>query len=237
MLKGTQVLIGEQAAKYEVLCDVLSMSALSAGYERVYLPTIWEAEIFKQKIQGETLDQMWQFRDKGDRDVCLIPEVTAIIVEKYKLEWSKNLPKPLKLYYIQKCFRYEQPKAGRLREFTQFGVEWLSPKLDDVDVELCKSDLEKVLDRVCEDLFEWNDQVKRGLGYYIADGFEATVATLGAAKQIAGGGRYAEGVGWAIGVERLLLALELNDTALEKQYNEEKTKLLAPPDVESSSAG
>jgi histidyl-tRNA synthetase len=30
---------------------------------------------------------------------------------------------------------------------------------------------------------------------------------LGAQKQVAGGGRYAEGVGWAIGIDRLLLAL------------------------------
>jgi hypothetical protein len=31
---------------------------------------------------------------------------------------------------------------------------------------------------------------------------------LGAQQQIAGGGRYAEGIGWAIGLDRLLLALE-----------------------------
>jgi hypothetical protein len=31
---------------------------------------------------------------------------------------------------------------------------------------------------------------------------------LGAQKQVAGGGRYPEGIGWAIGLDRLLLALE-----------------------------
>jgi histidyl-tRNA synthetase len=39
-------------------------------------------------------------------------------------------------------------------------------------------------------------------------GFEAHSEKLGAQRQIAGGGRYAEGVGWAIGLDRLLLALE-----------------------------
>jgi histidyl-tRNA synthetase len=51
-------------------------------------------------------------------------------------------------------------------------------------------------------------EVKRGLGYYIEDGFEARSPQLGAQQQIAGGGRYAEGIGWAIGLDRLLLALE-----------------------------
>lgn len=48
--------------------------------------------------------------------------------------------------------------------------------------------------------------MKRGLTYYVDDGFEAECEKLGAQKQIAGGGRYAEGIGWAIGVDRLLLA-------------------------------
>ena len=56
--------------------------------------------------------------------------------------------------------------------------------------------------------YSFNDSVKRGLSYYVEDGFEAECAVLGAQKQIAGGGKYCEGVGWAIGIDRLLLALE-----------------------------
>jgi histidyl-tRNA synthetase len=55
--------------------------------------------------------------------------------------------------------------------------------------------------------FSWEDQVKRGLNYYVEDGFEASVESLGAQKQVAGGGAYAEGVGWAVGVDRLMLAV------------------------------
>ena len=56
--------------------------------------------------------------------------------------------------------------------------------------------------------YELDREVKRGLAYYVEDGFEATCSKLGAQKQIAGGGRYAEGIGWAIGLDRLLLALD-----------------------------
>ena len=50
------------------------------------------------------------------------------------------------------------------------------------------------------------ESVKRGLSYYTEDGFEVEVENLGAQKQIAGGGRYQQGIGWAIGVDRLILA-------------------------------
>lgn|SRR5882757_2954784 len=207
MLKGTQVLLGEDALHYETLCDIMSMAAIAAGYERVYIPSIWEAKTFEDKIQGETLDQMWKFKDKGDRDVCLIPEVTGIVQEMFNNHWSKNFPKPLKLYYISRCFRYENPQAGRLREFTQFGVEYLG-KVDEAAEKEVKKLLEDILDRTLDDQFTWYDSVERGLGYYTANGFEAECTILGTQKQIAGGGRYKEGIGWALGVERLLLALD-----------------------------
>ena len=54
--------------------------------------------------------------------------------------------------------------------------------------------------------YSFCDRVKRGLGYYVEDGFEAECEALGAQKQVAGGGRYAEGIGWAIGVDRIMLA-------------------------------
>ena len=53
-------------------------------------------------------------------------------------------------------------------------------------------------------------RVERGLSYYTEDGFEARRELLGAQQQVAGGGRYAEGIGWAIGLDRLLLAQRLS---------------------------
>jgi histidyl-tRNA synthetase len=56
--------------------------------------------------------------------------------------------------------------------------------------------------------YRFADGVKRGLNYYVADRFETVVDCLGAQKQVAGGVAYAEGVGWAIGVDRVMLAIE-----------------------------
>jgi histidyl-tRNA synthetase len=146
---------------------------------------------------------MWAFQDKGNRDVCLIPEVTGLVQELWRDKWRFE-NKPMKLFYVSRCYRYERPQAGRYREFTQFGVELLGsqgPEDRDEVVEL----LRKCMDTVGVS-YSFSDAVKRGLSYYTEDGFEVVCEQLGAQKQVAGGGRYAEGIGWAIGVDRLLLA-------------------------------
>lgn len=206
MLRGTQVLIGDEASEYLGLIAMLQQVVLEqdTNYLELVVPSIWDAKIFKDKIQGDTLDQLWTFQDKGNREICLVPEITAIVQEMYDIQWSKELPKPIRLFYTQRCFRYEKPQAGRFREFTQFGVEILGPTSEDL-YEECLDLLLYCLDRYGVD-YSLKENVKRGLGYYIEDGFEIECKQLGAQKQVAGGGRYKQGVGWAIGVERLLLA-------------------------------
>ncbi len=147
---------------------------------------------------------MWAFEDKGSRPVCLIPEVTGLVQELWRDDWSKKNSSKL-IFYVSRCYRYERPQAGRYREFTQFGVELLG-KVED-GTEKAKSLLKSCLDKL-EVEYNFTDSVKRGLSYYVEEGFEAECSKLGSQKQIAGGGRYAEGVGWAIGIDRLLLARE-----------------------------
>lgn len=206
MLKGTRVLIGQEAITLSFIIHELERMACEAGYAPVFIPSIWEQAPFVSKAGPEILNQMYTFKDKGDRDVCLIPEVTAIIQQMYKDHWSKSQPKPMRIFYVSRCYRYERPQAGRYREFWQFGIEHLgnSPAADTPEVQQL---LLQMLRRLGVD-FEFNDSVKRGLDYYVEDGFEASCPKLGAQKQIAGGGRYDCGIGFAIGVDRLMLALE-----------------------------
>lgn len=144
---------------------------------------------------------MYAFKDKGDRDICLVPEATALVQQLYNESWKSFMKKPIRVFYVQRCYRYERPQAGRYREFTQIGVERLGG--DDGRNEVIDL-LKKCLALFPVD-YKLNDSVKRGLSYYVEDGFEVEVESLGAQKQIAGGGRYAEGIGWAIGLDRLML--------------------------------
>lgn len=146
---------------------------------------------------------MWAFRDKGGRDVCLIPEATGLIQELWRDKW-RNTEKTKRIFYVSRCYRYERPQAGRYREFTQFGVEYLGSQGPEDRAEVVEL-LRRCMSAVGVS-WTFSDAVKRGLTYYVEDGFEAVCEQLGAQKQVAGGGRYAEGIGWAIGLDRLILA-------------------------------
>lgn len=177
---------------------------IDAGYQELIVPSLAEQETFVLKAGPEVLGQMYTFTDKADRPICLIPEVTGVIQRLWNEGFFNQLPKPIKLFYINRCYRYERPQKGRYREFTQIGVELLGKGTR----EECMQLLQDCLKAVGLQQYTFNDCVKRGLAYYTEDGFEVECANLGAQKQVAGGGRYREGIGWAIGLDRLLLALE-----------------------------
>jgi histidyl-tRNA synthetase len=204
MVKGTRIIMGEEAKKFTGAIDILRATFLENGYGEVILPSLSEQQVFVDKAGPEVLGQMYTFKDKGDRDICLIPEVTAVVQRMYNDEWEKNMKKPVRIFYVQRCYRYERPQSGRYREFTQVGVERLGGNFEEGKIEV-KELLKKCLDKFPIE-YKMNDNVKRGLNYYVEEGFEVEVEKLGAQKQIAGGGTYKEGVGWAIGLDRLLLS-------------------------------
>ena len=204
MIRGTRVIQGTEAEVFidtrDVICDVMRW----AGYKEIILPSLWEQQTFIEKAGGKILNQMYTFKDKKGRDICLIPEVTAIVQELR----SQNKIQNDKIFYVQRCYRYERPQKGRYREFTQIGVEDFSGKTTTGDMIVL---LNKCLLEIGLMSYSINDGVKRGLDYYIEDGFEAECELLGAQEQIAGGGRYDGGIGFAIGLDRLVLALEIEN--------------------------
>jgi histidyl-tRNA synthetase len=179
---------------------------IAAGYDELIVPAIWEQQTFDEKAGTEIGQAMYTFADKKGRACCLVPEITGLVQEQWRESWSKTERRPYRVFYLARCYRYERPQAGRYREFTQVGVELLGGKPPD-DRREVEALLVQVLDTIGV-RYELDTQVQRGLAYYTEDGFEARCDALGAQKQIAGGGRYAEGIGWAIGLDRLLLALE-----------------------------
>lgn len=175
---------------------------IEANFNEIIIPSLWETQTWIDRSGSEIQNQLWNFTDKGNREVTLIPEATAIIQQLYEQNWKKSLPKPIKLFYVTRCYRYERPQEGRYREFTQFGVEILGPGEYESEAKyLLNCCLQKV-----DVEYEFDDNVIRGLSYYTRSGFEARCEILGAQKQIAGGGTYPQGCGFAIGIDRLILA-------------------------------
>ena len=204
MLRGTRIITGDEVLIYNDIISKLKSLCKEFYFNEIIIPSIWEEETFTDKVGPENSKMMWRFKDKGDRNVCLIPEVTGICQEMWRNNWSKE-GKDKKICYVNRCYRYEKPQLGRYREFTQFGIEWLGQKEEweyKVTIDIIKEFLESLkVD------YKFNPSVKRGLSYYNGDGFEIEVESLGAQKQICGGGKYAEGCGWALGVDILVLAI------------------------------
>lgn len=210
MIKGTKVIFGEDALAYRNLNDNLRKYLIGINYNEVIFPSLWDQETFIKKGGEEIVNQIYAFKDKGERPICLIPEVTALAQNLYNENWSRCMKKPIRIFYEARCYRYERPQTGRYREFTQFGVELMGGTSPDDKEEIMKV-LQSCLEVMQVENFTINSSVKRGLSYYIEDGFEVEMTNLGAQKQIVGGGRYTEGIGFAIGIDRVLLSLK-NDT-------------------------
>lgn len=174
------------------------------GFEEIVLPTVEPAGVYTDKMGPEILGQMYAFPDKKGRPLCLRPEGTATCQLLARGPWKSK--RDVFVWYEAKCFRYERPQAGRYREFTQLGVEILNPTQDYLGRLAVLLQMFMVSTSVP---FEIKMGAKRGLQYYTQDGFEVECPILGAQKQVAGGGRYAEGIGFAVGLDRLELALTL----------------------------
>ncbi|MFO1533520.1 MAG: histidine--tRNA ligase, partial [Thermoplasmatota archaeon] len=92
------------------------------GYHEVGTPTFEDLQLFTAKSGPGIVDELYNFKDKGDRDLALRPELTAPAMRMYYASHFTD-PKPLKWSYFGNCFRYDRPQAGRYREFWQFGCE------------------------------------------------------------------------------------------------------------------
>ncbi len=103
------------------------------GYEEVDAPMLEPAELWKSK--GELSEQMYSFTDKGDREVAIRPEFTPSLA-RMTAQKQKEMAKPLRWYGIIRCWRYERPQTGRLREFFQFNIDCLGQESMKADAEI-----------------------------------------------------------------------------------------------------
>ncbi len=195
-VRGTKNLYGDNARV--VLDSVTRLRYLvePLGFEPFIPSSLQYKSLFAKQI-GD--NRMYEFKDRSDRELCLIPEVTAVALEQRISEPNT----PGKIWYATRCYRYDKPQKGRYREFWQFGVECFDEEYNTEDMFLLAG---KALRRFGLDVpqIELRNNVERGQGYYIGQGFEYwdTKNKL----QLVGGGCYNGGIGFALGIERCLLA-------------------------------
>ncbi|MCL2607246.1 MAG: histidine--tRNA ligase [Methanomassiliicoccaceae archaeon] len=309
--RGTRDFLPDEMERRRHYENVLRTVAGTFGFREIATPIFEEASLFVIKSGPNILDEIYAFKDKGDRDLALRPELTAPVVRMF-VNGMSNEPRPLKLFYFGQCFRYERPQSGRYREFFQFGAEMIGNANAETDAEaialavsmikalglrkykirighigilrnmlaeanvpqdgmqeilqkldkkmydeagsllrsagVCDDSVKRifetagttggkeVLDKITDDAAAYMKEVMeileamnvtdaeidlgvvRGLDYYTGMVFEAEAPSLGAEKQICGGGSYSLSelfggekvfsTGFAIGFDRILLAME-----------------------------
>jgi histidyl-tRNA synthetase len=98
-------------------------------------PPLESLELFTTKSGAEIVGQLYNFKDKGDREISLRPEMTPTLARMIAAH-ERNYKKPLKWFAIPQLFRYERQQKGRLREHFQLNADLIGEADPAADAEL-----------------------------------------------------------------------------------------------------
>ena len=105
------------------------------GFEEYDGPPLESLEMYTQKSGDEIVQQLYAFRDKGDREVALRPEMTPTLARMVAAR-VQALKKPIRWFSIPQLFRYERQQRGRLREHFQLNMDIIGEAGPLADAEL-----------------------------------------------------------------------------------------------------
>ena len=105
------------------------------GFEEYDGPPLESLEMYTKKSGDEIVQQLYTFRDKGDRDVALRPEMTPTLARMVAAR-AQALKKPIRWFSIPQLFRYERQQRGRLREHFQLNMDIIGESGPLADAEL-----------------------------------------------------------------------------------------------------
>ncbi|AKG38897.1 MAG: histidine--tRNA ligase [Infirmifilum sp.] len=132
--RGTKDKLPDETFIMREVCEKLRSVFELYGYGEVETPAFENLEVLVAKAGEEVVEQIYTFKDKAGRDLGLRFELTTPIA---RIVASRlEMPKPLRFYYIQPVWRYEEPQRGRLREFWQAGVELIGVSGPEGDAEV-----------------------------------------------------------------------------------------------------
>jgi histidyl-tRNA synthetase len=105
------------------------------GFREYDGPPLEPLELFTTKSGEEIVGQLYNFKDKGERDISLRPEMTPTLARMVAAH-ARSYKKPLKWFAIPQLFRYERHQKGRLREHFQFNGDIIGESALGADAEL-----------------------------------------------------------------------------------------------------
>src|SRR5262245_18838488 len=127
-IRGTKDVLPAEARYFQMLESASRALFELYGYREIRTPILESTDLFSRS-SGDASDvivskQMYTFTDPGDRSNTMRPEGTAGVVRALIEAGTFKETSQQKLYYFGPMFRYEKPQKGRLRQFTQIGIEF-----------------------------------------------------------------------------------------------------------------
>ena len=120
--KGTRDFYPEAERIQNYIFDTWRSVAESFAYEEYEGPMFEHLELYTGKSGEEIVSQLYNFKDKGDREIALRPEMTPTLA-RLVIQKARELKKPFKWFSMPRLFRYEKAQKGRLREFFQLNMD------------------------------------------------------------------------------------------------------------------
>lgn len=124
----------EHASLRRIFAAWREASRLS-GFMEYEGPELEPLELYTEKSGDEIMGQLYHFKDKGDRDVALRPELTPTFARMVAAR-HRDYRKPIKWFSLPRLFRYERPQRGRHREHFQWNCDMVGEKSAAAEAEL-----------------------------------------------------------------------------------------------------
>ncbi|NEO72473.1 histidine--tRNA ligase [Moorena sp. SIO3H5] len=140
-LRGTRDILPDEVGYWQQVEAIAQQILNRAAYREIRPPIFERTELFERGI-GEATDvvgkEMYTFNDRATppRSVTLRPEGTAGVVRAYIQNSLYAAGGVQRLWYTGPMFRYENPQAGRQRQFHQLGVEVIGSRDPRADAEV-----------------------------------------------------------------------------------------------------
>lgn len=121
-LPGFRDFYPEQLAERAHVMGAWRTVARRYGFMEYDGPPLEPLELYTAKSGDEIVGQLYNFVDKGGRDVAMRPEMTPTFARMVGAR-ANSLRKPTRWFSMPQLFRYERQQKGRLREHYQLNVD------------------------------------------------------------------------------------------------------------------
>jgi len=111
----------DEMIKIEYVRQIFLETAKAFGFDLIEPSPIELLSVLEAKSGASIRDEIYQFKDKGDREVALRFDFTVGLT-RYATS-QKNLKLPAKFSSFGGVWRYDEPQKGRYRFFHQWNIE------------------------------------------------------------------------------------------------------------------